>query len=63
MSQQNLNRARDENQNVRKFVLPELELLFSQIAGTNFMVATIKLVPAICENKSSNSGNTNFLTF
>lgn len=39
MSQQNLNRARDENQNVRKFVLPELELLFSQIAGTNFMVA------------------------
>ena len=39
MSQQNLNHARDENQNVRKFVLPELELLFSQIAGTNFMVA------------------------
>jgi|TARA_B110000003_G_scaffold191530_1_gene190341 transcriptional regulator of acetoin/glycerol metabolism len=28
-----------ENQHIRKFVLPELELLYNQIAGTNFMVA------------------------
>lgn len=34
-----INKKRDENQNIRKHVLPELQLLYSQIAGTNFMVA------------------------
>ena len=28
-----------KNERIRKFVLPELQLLYNQIAGTNFMVA------------------------
>lgn len=29
----------EENRNIRELVIPELELLYNQIAGTNFMVA------------------------
>ena len=29
----------EKNQKIRQFVLPELQLLYNQIAGTNFMVA------------------------
>ena len=29
----------EKNQRIRQFVLPELQLLYNQIAGTNFMVA------------------------
>ena len=29
----------EKNESIRNFVLPELELLYNQIAGTNFMVA------------------------
>ena len=39
MSQHELNQIREKNHYVRQFVLPELQLLNSQIAGTNFMVA------------------------
>ena len=31
--------ALEENREVRELVIPELELLYNQIAGTNFMVA------------------------
>ena len=34
-----LNKIKEKNEALRKIVLPELELLYSQIAGTNFMVA------------------------
>ena len=34
-----LNKIKEKNETLRKIVLPELELLYSQIAGTNFMVA------------------------
>ncbi len=34
-----LNEIKEKNEALRKIVLPELELLYSQIAGTNFMVA------------------------
>ena len=34
-----LKKIKDENESLRNLVLPELELLYSQIAGTNFMVA------------------------
>ena len=29
----------EKNERIRQFVLPELQLLYNQIAGTNFMVA------------------------
>ena len=34
-----LKEIKEKNKALRKIVLPELELLYSQIAGTNFMVA------------------------
>ena len=34
-----LKKIKEKNATLRKIVLPELELLYSQIAGTNFMVA------------------------
>ena len=34
-----LKKIKEQNKTLRKIVLPELELLYSQIAGTNFMVA------------------------
>ena len=34
-----LKEIKEKNEALRKIVLPELELLYSQIAGTNFMVA------------------------
>ena len=34
-----LKEIKEKNESLRKIVLPELELLYSQIAGTNFMVA------------------------
>ncbi len=34
-----LKKIKEKNGALRKIVLPELELLYSQIAGTNFMVA------------------------
>ncbi len=34
-----LKEIKEKNETLRKIVLPELELLYSQIAGTNFMVA------------------------
>ncbi|GIS76914.1 MAG: hypothetical protein CM1200mP13_02730 [Candidatus Pelagibacterales bacterium] len=33
-----IKRIKEKNEALRKIVLPELELLYSQIAGTNFMV-------------------------
>ena len=39
VSEENLKSILERNENVRQFVLPELELLYNQIAGTNFMVA------------------------
>ena len=39
LSNSELNEAQEKFSDVRKFILPELELLHSQIAGTNFMVA------------------------
>ena len=39
VSQEKFKAIVERNHTVRQFVLPELELLFSQIAGTNFMVA------------------------
>ena len=29
----------EQNESIRHFVIPEMELLYNQIAGTNFMVA------------------------
>jgi len=34
-----LNEIKEQNEAVRRIIIPELELLYSQIAGTNFMVA------------------------
>ena len=34
-----LKEIKEKNEALRKIVLPELELLYSQIAGTNFMIA------------------------
>ena len=34
-----LEEIKEKNESLRKIVIPELELLYSQIAGTNFMVA------------------------
>ena len=34
-----LKKIKEENEDLRKLIIPELELLYSQIAGTNFMVA------------------------
>jgi len=39
LSSRGLKELREKNYQVRKIVSPELELLYSQIAGTNFMVA------------------------
>ena len=39
ISASKLNELQDEYNDIRGFILPELELLHSQIAGTNFMVA------------------------
>lgn len=39
VSDENLRTIIERNESVRQFVLPELELLYNQIAGTNFMVA------------------------
>ena len=35
----NLKEIKEKNESLRKIIIPELELLYSQIAGTNFMVA------------------------
>ena len=34
-----LKKIKEKNESIRKLIIPELELLYSQIAGTNFMVA------------------------
>ena len=34
-----LKQIKEKNEALRKIVIPEIELLYSQIAGTNFMVA------------------------
>ena len=34
-----LKEIKEQNEAVRRIIIPELELLYSQIAGTNFMVA------------------------
>ena len=39
ISIQELKEERAKNEELRKVVIPELELLYSQVAGTNFMVA------------------------
>ena len=39
ISSQELDQIREEKEDLRKIVIPELELLYSQVAGTNFMVA------------------------
>ena len=39
ISSQQLDQIREEKKDLRKIVVPELELLYSQVAGTNFMVA------------------------
>lgn len=39
VSEENFKSILERNESVRQFVLPELELLYNQIAGTNFMVA------------------------
>lgn len=39
VSEQDFRTILERNESVRQFVLPELELLYNQIAGTNFMVA------------------------
>ena len=39
ISSQQLDQIREEKKDLRKIVIPELELLYSQVAGTNFMVA------------------------
>ena len=38
-SDTDLSIIQEKNQQIRQFVLPELQLLYNQIAGTNFMVA------------------------
>ena len=39
ISEVDLYQLKQKNQYIKKFVMPELELLYNQIAGTNFMVA------------------------
>ena len=39
LSEEKFKYVLDQNENIRHLVLPELELLYNQIAGTNFMVA------------------------
>ena len=39
VSNQELEEIREKKEDLRKIVIPELELLYSQVAGTNFMVA------------------------
>ena len=39
ISFQELEEIRQKKENIRKIIIPELELLYSQVAGTNFMVA------------------------
>ena len=39
LSQKELGHIKEQYQNIREFITPELELLYSQIAGSNFMVA------------------------
>ena len=39
LSESNFKGVLEKDGHVRRFVLPELELLYNQIAGTNFMVA------------------------
>ena len=34
-----LKQVKEQNESLRKIIIPEIELLYSQIAGTNFMVA------------------------
>ena len=39
ISSNELNQIKEKNEDLRKIIIPEIELLYSQIAGTNFMVA------------------------
>ena len=39
LNQKELGEIKEQYQNIRDFIVPELELLYSQIAGSNFMVA------------------------
>jgi transcriptional regulator of acetoin/glycerol metabolism len=39
LSSKELNELKEKNEYIRRLINPELELLYSQIAGTNFMVA------------------------
>ena len=39
ISSQELDQIREKKEDLRKIVIPELELLYSQVAGKNFMVA------------------------
>jgi len=39
LNQKELSQIKEKYQKVRDFIIPELELLYSQIAGSNFMVA------------------------
>ncbi len=39
LSEVDLHQAKQKNEDIKQFVKPELELLYNQIAGTNFMVA------------------------
>tara|TARA_B100000902_G_scaffold376867_1_gene408499 strand:+ start:170 stop:1258 length:1089 start_codon:yes stop_codon:yes gene_type:complete len=39
ISSNELKQIKEENEALRKIIIPEIELLYSQIAGTNFMVA------------------------
>ena len=39
ISSNELEQIKEENEALRKIIIPEIELLYSQIAGTNFMVA------------------------
>ena len=39
LNQRELNQIQEKYQHIREYVTPELELLYSQIAGSNFMVA------------------------
>ena len=41
-----LKKIKEKNEALRKIVLPELELLYSQIAGTNFMVCLLYTSPS-----------------
>ena len=39
LSEERFRIVMEQNESIRHFVLPEMELLYNQIAGTNFMVA------------------------